>query len=207
MALAKCDGITTRRCLWAATGGDAVAALTALAGGGERHCSGPLGGVAATLVEQVVPAVAEEGFGPEQREGTGGGGAGPPPPPEEEGMGAATPVADASAIAAGGTGAPGGMGQAEALPKSFPMVQGLVFGTYAEVSEFGHTLVEEAAQFAASRDLMVVGARSRQEAWASFWVSSGQPGELRLHVRVLGSSSAVRGFTWAPVVPLSNGAP
>ena len=151
-----------------ATDGGTAAAPTALASGDERHGSRLLGGEAATVGRQVASAEAEEGSGPEAPEGTSGGGGESLQPRDSEGLDVATPAADASATTASGAGAPGTMGPAEALLKSYPAVQGLVYGTYAEFSDFGHTLLEEAAKSAATKDYMIVGARSKQEAFAFF---------------------------------------
>jgi hypothetical protein len=78
-----------------------------------------------------------------------------------EDVGASTPAADASAQ-------PSLIGPAEALLLSFPKVQGVVFGSYSELSDCGHKLLEEAVLSAAGKDFASVGARSKLEAYNFF---------------------------------------
>ena len=105
------------------------------------------------------PAAAMEGSGPEQHGGTDGGG--PDSQCAMEDAGASSSAADASAQ-------PGRIGPAEALLLSYPKVQGVVFGSYSELSDCGHKLLEEAALSAAGKDFASVGARSKLEAYSFF---------------------------------------
>jgi hypothetical protein len=145
-------------------GGDASAAQD----GGVGRLVGHACGGAVTVGQQVVPAgvpqhldpaVAMEGSGPEQHGGTDGGGSNSQCTMED--AGASTSAADASAQ-------PSRIGPAEALLLSYPMVQGVVFGSYSELSDCGHKLLEEAALSAAGKDFASVGARSKLEAYSFF---------------------------------------
>jgi hypothetical protein len=100
-----------------------------------------------------------ESFGSERLEGTDG--VGTVSQYVTEDVGASTPAADASAQ-------PSHIGPAEALLLSFPKVQGVVFGSYSELSDCGHKLLEEAALSAAGKDFASVGARTKLEAYNFF---------------------------------------
>ena len=145
-------------------GGDASAAPDGDAGRLVGHACGD----AVAAGRQMVPAgeprhldsaAVMEGSGPEQHGGTDGGGSDSQCAMED--AGASSSAADASAQ-------PGRIGPAEALLLSYPRVQGVVFGSYSELSDCGHKLLEEAALSAAGKDFASVGARSKLEAYSFF---------------------------------------
>jgi hypothetical protein len=148
----------------AAAGGDASAVQDGGAGRPTGHACGDAVAVDQPAVpagepQHLVPAGVMEGFGSERHEGTDG--VGTISQCVMEDVGASTPAADASAQ-------PSRIGPAEALLLSFPKVQGVVFGSYSELSDCGHKLLEEAALSAAGKDFASVGALSKLEAYNFF---------------------------------------